>query len=487
MNKLLIICLLMLIGKDSFSQSLVLSKTQLDKAHMAYKESALKHRRFKHADVEQLILRHQQQHALDVQQIGSSVEQRSIYELRYGTGKKVVMLWSQMHGDEPTATMALFDLFNFLEGKEDDFEGVRTLLQEHLSIHFIPMLNPDGAERYTRRNAQKIDLNRDARNTATPEGKLLRARAESLKPQYGFNLHDQNIYYNVPGTQTPVTISLLAPAYNMERDINEVRGNAMKIIVGMEKLLQNYIPGAVAKYDDEHSPRAFGDNFQKWGASTVLIESGAFKGDPEKQEIRKLNFAIILNALVQIAQGSYQQYDIKDYERIPFNASQLHDVVLRNVSTVSGGLPLQVDIAIRRDEITSGNDYYSKGYIEDLGDLKEFYGYDDLDATGLTLSYGQIYPTAFRHYSELTADVIFGLLKQGYSTVIVREQDQQKALRLPVRIVQQPTEQRHVTGLSPGQEATFFLKKDNELKYAIVNGYLIDLSRNLPDAFNGIK
>ena len=161
--------------------------------------------------------------------------------------------------------------------------------------------------------------------------------------------------------------------------------------------------------------------------------------------------------------------------------------MLRNVSTVSAGLPLQVDIAIRRDEITSGDDYYSKGYIEDLGDLKEFYGYDDLDATGLTLSYGQIYPTAFRHYSELTADVIFGLLKQGYSTVIVREQERQKALRLPVRIVQQPAEQRHATGLSPGQEATFFLKKDNELKYAIVNGYLIDLSRNLPDAFNGIK
>src|SRR5690606_41146565 len=58
---------------------------------------------------------------------------------------------------------------------------------------------------------------------------LLRARAQAIKPQYGFNLHDQNIYYNVPGTKNPVSISLLAPAFNEPREINPVRENAMKI------------------------------------------------------------------------------------------------------------------------------------------------------------------------------------------------------------------------------------------------------------------
>src|SRR5690606_10121870 len=102
-----------------------------------------------------------------------------------------------------------------------------------------------------------------------------------------------------PGTPNPVTIALLAPAYNPEREVNEVRGNAMRIAAGMNRILQGYVPDGVAKYDDTYTPRGFGDNFQSWGASTVLIEAGGYKGDPEKQFIRKLNFIIILNALIE--------------------------------------------------------------------------------------------------------------------------------------------------------------------------------------------
>src|SRR5690606_31835778 len=180
-------------------------------------------------DIDSLVRLHRDRSVLNVRQIGESVQGRAIYELEYGQGDKKVMLWSQMHGDEPTATMALFDLFNFLEGKDDDYQSIRDLLDKKLTLHFIPMLNPDGAERYTRRNAQEIDLNRDARATQTVEGALLRKRGTEVKPNYGFNLHDQNIYYNVPGTQNPVTISLLAPAYNQTREINDVRGGAMQI------------------------------------------------------------------------------------------------------------------------------------------------------------------------------------------------------------------------------------------------------------------
>src|SRR5690606_35121926 len=283
---------------------------------------------------------------------GKSVEGRAIYELAYGKGDKKVMLWSQMHGDEPTATMALFDLFNFLEGKGDGFDSIRNLLQENLNIRFIPMLNPDGAERFLRRNAQSIDLNRDARANQTVEGSLLKSRAKEFNPRYGFNLHDQNIYYNVPDTKNPVTISLLAPAFNEPREINEVREGAMQIIVGMNEILQQYVPNAVAKYDDTYTPRGFGDNFQSWGASTLLIESGGLKGDPEKQRIRKLNFIIILNALIEIAEGSYENYDAKGYEAIPFNASQMHDVMIRGLSFGSDSIPLKSDIALRRGEQT---------------------------------------------------------------------------------------------------------------------------------------
>jgi hypothetical protein len=461
------------------AQTMNLNKNDFDEAYSSYKETTLTKRRFKHSTVVDLINKHQEASILKVNQIGLSVQKRSIYKLTYGQGKKKVMLWSQMHGDEPTATMALFDLFNFLEGKDSRFKSLREILKSNLEVHFIPMLNPDGAEVYTRRNAQHIDLNRDARDTATPEGKLLRNQAELIKPQFGFNLHDQNIYYNVPGTKTPVTISLLAPAYNWEREVNEVRGNAMKIIAGMNQLLQDYIPGAIAKYDDEHSPRAFGDSFQKWGASTILIESGAFAGDPEKQEIRKLNFILILNSLLQIAQDSYQQFSISEYHQIPFNASQLHDVILRRVATRSHGLPLKVDIAIRRDEITEGEDYYTKGYIEDIGDLHDFYGYDDLDLTDFELVEAKVYEKEFYRLSDLNNLDIKALLKQGYAGVKIDASEPKVLHHLPINVLSK-SKLNTIKMLSPGKEANFFLKKNEEIQYAVINGYLIDLNQELP-------
>lgn len=452
---------------------------QFNAIHAKYKEGSLAHRRFKHADIDALVQMKKQNRILDVKKVGESVEGRVIYELEYGQGHKQVMLWSQMHGDEPTATMALFDIFNFLEGSEDGYDSLRSLIKDNLHLHFIPMLNPDGAERYTRRNAQSIDLNRDARAGQTVEGKLLKERAKEIQPKYGFNLHDQNIYYNVPNTKNPVTISLLAPAYNYEREVNEVRKGAMQIIVGMNEVLQQYVPQAVAKYDDAHTPRGFGDNFQGWGASTVLIESGGLKGDPEKQEIRKLNFIIILNALLQISQDSYKQYDAQSYEDIPFNASQLHDVVIRNIAVETESVPLLTDLAVRRSEFTVGSDYYVRGRVEDIGDLQESFGYDEIDVKGMNFIPGKVSPNAVTSVASLSQEEIYELLKKGFCAVRVIERGAEEAdalHNLPIHVFSKqnfyPT-----TKLALGGTANFFIGKGDEIRYAVLNGYLIDLER----------
>lgn len=461
-----------------------LDTAQMNKIHSTYKESGLVSRRFKHKDIDSLLQLHKKSNVFKITEIGKSVEGRSINELEYGNGDKKVMLWSQMHGDEPTATMALFDLFNFIEGKDDGFDSVRTLLKEKLNIHFIPMLNPDGAERYLRRNAQSIDLNRDARANQTVEGALLKSRAKEIQPRYGFNLHDQNIYYNVPGTKNPVTISLLAPAYNTEREINEVREGAMQIIVGMNKVLQQYIPDAVAKYDDTYTPRGFGDNFQSWGASTVLIESGGLKGDPEKQEIRKLNFVIILNALMEIAQGTYENYDAKGYEDIPFNASNMHDIVIRGLEFGSDSIPLKSDIAIRRGETTDGRDFFVRGRVEDIGDLPESFGYDEVDGNGLKFIQGKIAEKPVPTLESITPEIAYDLLKKGYMGVQVTTLKPEQASmlhNLPIHIF--GTQAFAATPfIDLGGTANFYIGDSNgNLKYAILNGYLIDLSKPLSE------
>jgi murein tripeptide amidase MpaA len=44
------------------------------------------------------------------------------------------------------------------------------------------MLNPDGADMYTRLNANEVDLNRDSQNLTQPESKVLREIFDLFQP-----------------------------------------------------------------------------------------------------------------------------------------------------------------------------------------------------------------------------------------------------------------------------------------------------------------
>lgn len=91
------------------------------------------------------------------EQIGTSFLGNSIYKLSFGTGEKRILIWSQMHGNESSGTRAMFDVINFFEQNSETAQNILS----QLTIDFIPMLNPDGANVNTRRNAIGIDINRD--------------------------------------------------------------------------------------------------------------------------------------------------------------------------------------------------------------------------------------------------------------------------------------------------------------------------------------
>ena len=124
--------------------------TKLSGNYENYKEVSITNRRFKHQDIVPLIEKLKGQ--FRVRKVEASVEGRAIYMVSTGEGKQSVLLWSQMHGNESTATMALLDIFKFFSGN-DELNDLRKLLNENLTLHFIPMLNPDGAEKFQRRNA----------------------------------------------------------------------------------------------------------------------------------------------------------------------------------------------------------------------------------------------------------------------------------------------------------------------------------------------
>jgi hypothetical protein len=230
-----------------------------------------------------------------------------------------------MHGNESTGTKALFDLFNcFLNSTENE---IKTIL-ETCTLIFIPMLNPDGAEVYTRVNGNNIDLNRDAVDRKAKESKILRAVLEAFDPQFCFNLHDQRTIFNVQDTKNPATISFLAPSEEETRALTKGRKETMHVIVAMNAMLQKVIPNYVGRYTDEFYPTATGDNFQKLGYNTILIESGHYPDDYLREASRKYTFFSIFQGIHHISKTTeFTSY--KNYFTIPNNDKAFYDVIHR--------------------------------------------------------------------------------------------------------------------------------------------------------------
>ncbi len=449
--------------------------TSLYDSYSKYKESSLDNRRIKYEDIQPLINKLKSNPAYTVQKVGESIKGKNISLISVGTGDTSVLLWSQMHGDEPTATQAIFDIFNFLNST--DFKAEKEQLLSKLTLHFMPMLNPDGAEVFTRRNALGIDINRDALMLQSPEGQILKRIRDSLDADFGFNLHDQSTYYNAERTDKPATISYLAPAYNYEKDINDVRGNAMKVIVFMNNIIQNYAPGQVGRYNDDFEPRAFGDNIQKWGTSAILIESGGYKNDVEKQEIRKLNFVSILSACYIIANGEYNNIPVEDYEKIPQNDRKLFDLKIERFTHKLLGKDYILDIGINHLEIEDKHHetFYNVGSIVEKGDLSTYYGYETLDAIGYRLIEGKVYPETIQTMKDLKAMDIYGLLKSGYTYVRLEQySSNDKEVLMPINIL---SKDQKAPGfyVNIGNNPNFVLQKDGSVDYAVVNGFLINL------------
>lgn len=461
---------------------------QLYNSHYKYKEPDLRHRRFRHRDIVPLVEQLQEQAMFDVQVAGHSVQGRSIYLIKAGTGKTKVLLWSQMHGDEPTATMALFDLLHFFS-QSDELDPVRKHILEHLTLYMVPMLNPDGAEMYTRRNALGIDMNRDALRLQSPESVLLKQLRDQLEPTFGFNLHDQSRYYTAGYTARPATISFLAPAYDYDRNINVVRERAMRTIAGMDHVLQQFIPGQVAKFNDEHEPRAFGDNIQKWGTSVILVESGGQHGDPEKQHIRQLNFSAILSGLYLIAEEAYKAFGLEGYHCIPENQRHLYDLVLRHVRYTENNRDTILDIGINRLEVDAPNHlgFYHSSAVEEIGDMSVFHGYEELDATGLTLVPGKVYEQPIESLDDLTEELSSELLRKGYTTIRVRQLPGvlPDPTSLPLNVAGIASSINHRLALE--EPANFILKADDgQARYVILNGFLYDLQGDRPNPYHGL-
>jgi Zinc carboxypeptidase len=206
---------------------------------------------------------------VEVEVVGKSNQGRDIYQARVGTGEKVILIESEIHGNEKTGTEALLNILQHL-GSSNSPSAKK--IREEITLVVLPKMNPDASELDRRGNdmtwdevvedfpqladvakpswnyynaenrpnmqgddyaAQPgFDVNRDFNPNLdyipspedipgssdqpgwyiTPEAQTVRDVYKNLQAEFGnvdifVDLHHQGLYY-VEGTDNPVTLSL---------------------------------------------------------------------------------------------------------------------------------------------------------------------------------------------------------------------------------------------------------------------------------------
>ncbi|WP_246020077.1 M14 family metallopeptidase [Muriicola soli] len=312
-----------------------------------------------------------------IAEVGSSVQHIPIEKVTLGKGAIKILMWSQMHGNESTTTKAVLDMLNafFLE-----FDRSEEIL-DRITLVIIPMLNPDGALAYTRENANKVDLNRDAENLSQAESQILRQEYEACSPDFCFNLHDQRTIYSAGPFPNPATLSFLSPSANSARDVTPSRLAAMKLISTMNKELQKQIPQQLGRYDDAFNPNCVGDAFQMRGTPTVLVEAGHHQGDYQREQTRKYVFQALWTAVSSIAFNEYQAETESDYFDMPENEKLFFDVLIHNAHELVSEKQPSYSAGILFQEVLTSAGIRFRPYIEKQGDLAGFFGHKTFDCS----------------------------------------------------------------------------------------------------------
>ena len=310
---------------------------------------------------------------------GKSVLEKPIYSVQFGHGKTKIYMWSQMHGDEATCTKAIIDFFEVLS-KDKEYSN---FIQSKYTLYIVPLANPDGAEVHTRENINKVDLNRDVQACTQPESKILKQIFESFQPEYCLNMHDQRTIYGVGDTDKSAIISFLAPAYNVERDINKFRSKAMHIIGKMNNVLQTYIPGHVGRYSDAYCDNCFGDYFASKNAVTILFEAGHHPNDYERDLTRKYIFIGLLTAFDIIHENVVVDDNNSEYFNIPDNKVSFFDILYKNVKINENGMQKIINFASQYKEVVKDGAIAFEPYLVTIENNEmKYFGHVEYDLEG---------------------------------------------------------------------------------------------------------
>ena len=304
---------------------------------------------------------------------GTSEEKRNIYSVKIGRGPRKVLMWSQMHGNETTTTKAVVDFLAFMK----TFSERQQQYLNEFTFLILPILNPDGAKRYTRENANKVDLNRDAFEKTQSEMKLLHAVFEEFKPDLCLNLHDQRTIFSVGNTLQSATLSFLSPAADADKTITPSRKMVMELIVAVYKSFDAEFQQKIGRFDDSYNRNCIGDTFQSFNVPTILIEAGHFPEDYLREVTREKVFLGLINLFDNYLNNRVST-TYKDYFQIPENTKNFCDVLITNALLENS--ETAVDIEIQFKEVLSSETIDFVPEVIKISKKSNLFGHKIIDA-----------------------------------------------------------------------------------------------------------
>ncbi|MDH3216052.1 MAG: M14 family zinc carboxypeptidase [Candidatus Krumholzibacteria bacterium] len=269
--------------------------------------------------------------------VGYTPEGRPLYIAKLGSGPERMWIQGRIHGDEPYGNDACLEIIKSLLGS-----GRRIL--EEMTFWIIPSYNPDGSEHFWRRNANRIDLNRNWWRTggtgySEPESIAFYWAWVEFRPHYAIDIHHQGTYFvededgNDTNQMTAFSIGISVRQEFLEPWIWDVsRGMAVVGYDAVSKLgfcnpsrypLVN-IHSAVVSSMMLGNPGPDGHD-AGWKTAAMFFENRGGIGNKSRGYIIKQNVVAVHAIIDAIAYGELTFVEEERWDEIPDRGGRIRD------------------------------------------------------------------------------------------------------------------------------------------------------------------
>ncbi|MFP4547770.1 MAG: M14 family zinc carboxypeptidase [Fidelibacterota bacterium] len=221
---------------------------------------------------------------ITLKSMGKSIEGRDLWLLNIRPREITddplkVFLFGQQHGNEPAGKDAIIWLTKYLANNCD-------LMSPDIDLYLMPMVNPDGAEKNQRRNANNADLNRDHLLLEEPETQFLYDTFHYIKPDVTVDCHEFNRssgnYLDLGYEEWP---QIMMGCGNNPLIADEIYQQGVKTVEDLKIPMKNaghnycrYFVGGMPPLDENRYSTLEGDDGRNGmallGALSFIIESG---------------------------------------------------------------------------------------------------------------------------------------------------------------------------------------------------------------------